>query len=186
MSCHIWSFTVCCVVSEFSGAPVAQWVKPWPTDLAAAGSNPAWCGIFSVLNRIPNRTQPFIITYHTAFYYHLPSSWYEFDCNTFEKNVKSQVILPSISEFSLWHSLDKIFFKILQKKSFFFFDCFFGTYFKALQAINATSSKIHSLVALHIISADFLEYWIDRHIFRKQCRSRSDCTLWIRVCTFCN
>ena len=41
MSCHIWSFTVCCVVSEFSGAPVAQWVKPWPTDLAAAGSNPA-------------------------------------------------------------------------------------------------------------------------------------------------
>ena len=42
-------------------APVAQWVKCWPTDLAVASSSSAWGEIFStLLVRIP---------LHTAFYY---------------------------------------------------------------------------------------------------------------------
>ena len=37
----------------FCGAPVAQWVKRWPTDLAVASSSPARGGIFSAVNGAP-------------------------------------------------------------------------------------------------------------------------------------
>ena len=67
------------------GAPVAQWVKRWPTDLAVTSSIPARDRIFSSLNGVP---------LHTAFIINLLSSWY--DWNTIEKDVKSQVIHPSI------------------------------------------------------------------------------------------
>ena len=43
-------------------APVAQWVKGWPTDLAVQGSSPAQGRIFSFVNRV---------LLHTAFQYHL-------------------------------------------------------------------------------------------------------------------
>ena len=45
------------------GAPVAQWVKRWPTDLAVPSSIPARGEIFSTVNGVP---------LHTAFQYHLP------------------------------------------------------------------------------------------------------------------
>ena len=45
------------------GAPVAQWVKRWPTDLAVPSSIPARGEIFSTVNGVP---------LHTAFHYHLP------------------------------------------------------------------------------------------------------------------
>ena len=32
---------VCVLLSFFVGAPVAQWVKCWPTDLAVVSSSPA-------------------------------------------------------------------------------------------------------------------------------------------------
>ena len=41
---------------DSTGAPVAQWFKCWPTDLAVASSRPALGEIFSTVN-----TQPFII-----------------------------------------------------------------------------------------------------------------------------
>ena len=37
-----------------SGAPVAQWVKRWPTDLAVLGSSPALSG--DLFNRKPGAT----------------------------------------------------------------------------------------------------------------------------------
>ena len=43
------------------GAPVAQWVKRWPTDLAVPSSIPARGEIFSTVNGVP---------LHTAFHYH--------------------------------------------------------------------------------------------------------------------
>ena len=45
------------------GAPVVQWVKRWPANLAVPRSSPAWGRIFSTINRVP---------LHTAFHYHLP------------------------------------------------------------------------------------------------------------------
>ena len=42
------------------GAPVAQWVKRWPTDLAVPSSMPARGRIFSTVNGVP---------LHTAFHY---------------------------------------------------------------------------------------------------------------------
>ena len=48
---------------EKLGAPVAQWVKRWPTDLAVPSSCTARGEIFSTVNGIP---------LHTAFHYHLP------------------------------------------------------------------------------------------------------------------
>ena len=41
-------------------APVAQWVKRWPTDLAVPSSIPTGGEIFSTANRVP---------LHTAFHY---------------------------------------------------------------------------------------------------------------------
>ena len=46
-----------------NGAPVAQWVKRWPTDLAVPSSIPAQGEIFSTVTGIP---------LYTAFHYHLP------------------------------------------------------------------------------------------------------------------
>ena len=43
------------------GAPVAQWVKRWPTDLAVPSSIPARGEIFSTVDGVP---------LHTAFHYH--------------------------------------------------------------------------------------------------------------------
>ena len=76
-----------------SGAPVAQWVKRWPTDLAVPGSIPACAEIFPTVNGVPF-AQPFIIN--------LSSSWY--DWNTVKKDVKSQVIHPSILKTSSKHT----------------------------------------------------------------------------------
>ena len=42
------------------GAPVAQWVKRWPTDLAGPSSIPARGEIFSTVNGVQ---------LHTAFHY---------------------------------------------------------------------------------------------------------------------
>ena len=44
-------------------APVAQWVKRWPTDLAVPSSRPAQGEIFSTVNGVP---------LHIAFHYHPP------------------------------------------------------------------------------------------------------------------
>ena len=44
-----------------AGAPVAQWVKRWPTDLAVSGSSSAQGEIFATLNGVPLQT---------AFHYH--------------------------------------------------------------------------------------------------------------------
>ena len=46
-----------------TGAPVAQWVKRLPTDLAVPGSSTARGEIFSTINCDP---------FHTAFHYHPP------------------------------------------------------------------------------------------------------------------
>ena len=35
------------------GAPVAQWVKRWPTDLVVASSSPAQGEAFSSVSRVP-------------------------------------------------------------------------------------------------------------------------------------
>ena len=43
------------------GAPVAQWVQCWLTDLAAPGSSLARGEIYYTVNGVP---------LHTAFYYH--------------------------------------------------------------------------------------------------------------------
>ena len=45
----------------FSGAPVAQWVMCWPTDLAIPSSSPARGEIFSTVNEV---------SVHIAFHYH--------------------------------------------------------------------------------------------------------------------
>ena len=76
--------------SEFSndtGAPVAQWVKRWPTDLADRVRSRSSRSRQNLPNRKPELrcTQSYIINF--------PSSWYEW--NTFEKDVKSQVTHPS-------------------------------------------------------------------------------------------
>ena len=42
------------------GAPVAKWVKRWPTDLAVPSSIPTRGEIFSTVNRVP---------LHRAFHY---------------------------------------------------------------------------------------------------------------------
>ena len=68
-------------------APVAQWLKRWPTDLAVPSSSPARCEIFC--------TQPFIIIHIL--------SWY--DCNTIEKDVKSQITHPSVPSWPLYRRL---------------------------------------------------------------------------------
>ena len=67
------------------GAPVAQWVKRWPTDLAVPSSSPARGEIFSTVKWVP---------LHAACHYHsllvliwLKHCW---------KGRKSQVIHPSI------------------------------------------------------------------------------------------
>ena len=70
-----------------SGAPVAQWVKRWPTDLAVLSLIPARGKIFSTVNEIP---------LHTAFHYHPPIVliWLEY-CWKGRKDRKSS-IHPSI------------------------------------------------------------------------------------------
>ena len=50
-------------VRLYVGAPAAQWVKRWPTDLAVPGPSPAQDGIFSVVNGVP---------LHTSSHYHPP------------------------------------------------------------------------------------------------------------------
>ena len=67
------------------GAPVAQWVKRWPTDLADRVRFPLDAKSSQSETEF-HCAQPFIIN--------LTSSWY--DWNTVEKGVKSQVIHPSI------------------------------------------------------------------------------------------
>ena len=51
------------LVFPLYGAPVAQWVKCWPTDLVVPCSSPTRDEIFSTVNRVP---------VHRAFQYHLP------------------------------------------------------------------------------------------------------------------
>ena len=48
-----------------SGAPVAQWVKCWPTDLAVVSSSPAppEARVFLIANGVP---------LHISFHYHPP------------------------------------------------------------------------------------------------------------------
>ena len=50
-------------VLDTLGAPVAQWVKRWPTDLAVPGSILARGEIFPTVNGV---------SLHTAFHYHPP------------------------------------------------------------------------------------------------------------------
>ena len=45
------------------GAPVAQWVKYWPTDLVVLSSSPAQDENFSTVNGVP---------FAQAFHYHVP------------------------------------------------------------------------------------------------------------------
>ena len=47
------------------GAPLAQWVKHWPVDLAVSSSSPARGGIFTTVNGV---------LLHTVFHYQFPSS----------------------------------------------------------------------------------------------------------------
>ena len=68
------------------GALVAQWVKLWLTDLVVMSLNSAWGEDLFNGKQGFHCTQPFIII--------CPSSWY--DWNTVEKDVKSQIIHPSI------------------------------------------------------------------------------------------
>ena len=60
----VWTFLLSYILSRLflplSGAPVAQWVKRWPTDLAVPSSIPARGKIFSTINGAP---------LHTAFHY---------------------------------------------------------------------------------------------------------------------
>ena len=46
---------------KMTRAPVAQWVKRWPTDLAVPSSSPAQDEMFSSVNGVP---------LHKAFHYH--------------------------------------------------------------------------------------------------------------------
>ena len=41
------------ITSFKDGAPIAQWVKRWPTDEAILGSSPARGEIFSTVNGVP-------------------------------------------------------------------------------------------------------------------------------------
>ena len=50
----------CIGVSNHRGAPVAQWVKRWPTELAVVSSSPAGGEILSTVNGV---------LLHTAFHY---------------------------------------------------------------------------------------------------------------------
>ena len=59
-SCHVY---VEGKFHEESGAPVAQWVKLWPADLAVPGLSPARGENFSTINGVP---------LHTAFLFDLP------------------------------------------------------------------------------------------------------------------
>ena len=45
---------------DLEGAPVCQWVKHWPTDLAVQGSSPACGEIFATVNGV---------SFHTAFHH---------------------------------------------------------------------------------------------------------------------
>ena len=49
-----------CYFPDYAGAPVAQWVKRWLTDLAVPSSSPTQGEIFSTVNEL-HCTQPFII-----------------------------------------------------------------------------------------------------------------------------
>ena len=51
------------VYSAAAGAPVAQQVKRWPTDLAVPSSIPDRGEVFSIVNAVPLLT---------AFHYHSP------------------------------------------------------------------------------------------------------------------
>ena len=54
-----------CLSSWMPGAPVAQWIKRWPSDLAVLSLSPARGEIFSTVNRV---------LLHTAFHYHQTSA----------------------------------------------------------------------------------------------------------------
>ena len=58
---HLFLFLFCPCSLKGLEAPVAQWVKPWPTDLAVPGSRPAEDETFSTENGT---------LLHTAFLYH--------------------------------------------------------------------------------------------------------------------
>ena len=70
------------------GAPVAQWVKRWPTDLAVPSSIPTRGKISSTVKG--GCKQPFIIN--------LSSSWY--DWNTVEKVIHPSFTADKVSAFS--------------------------------------------------------------------------------------
>ena len=69
IDCSVWEFGQIHFTNletfyiSIEGVPVAQWVEPWPTDIAV----PVWAlpeaEIFSVIKDV---------TLHTAFHYHLP------------------------------------------------------------------------------------------------------------------
>ena len=63
--CNILYNMCKCMLSfeSWLGAPVAQWVKRWPTDLAVPGSILARGEIFPSVNGVP---------LHTAFHYYPP------------------------------------------------------------------------------------------------------------------
>ena len=69
----------------YSGAPVTQWIKRWPTGLAVPSSKPARGEIFSTVDKVP---------LHTAFHYHPPIVliWH-----TIEKDIKLHHSLYSLS-----------------------------------------------------------------------------------------
>ena len=41
------------IASFKDGAPIAQWIKRWPTDVAILSSSPARGEIFSTVNGVP-------------------------------------------------------------------------------------------------------------------------------------
>ena len=76
------------------GAPVAQWVKRWPTDLADRVRSSLEVKSSQPLTKF-HCTQPFIII--------LTLSWH--DRNTVKKDVRSQVILPSKTVLMKYHTI---------------------------------------------------------------------------------
>ena len=50
-------------------SPVAQWIKGWPTDLAAPSSSPAQGEIFSTVNGVPLQTTFFVVVVVVLLFY---------------------------------------------------------------------------------------------------------------------
>ena len=51
--CNTYMIVSSYVSCSCLGAPVAQWDKHWPSDLAVRSSSPARSEIFSNVNRVP-------------------------------------------------------------------------------------------------------------------------------------